>query len=338
MKRKAFKIISSAIVVLIIVCFILLHFGENILSKNKPVKANILIIEGWLPASTLKMIPKRINLSGYESIIITGMAFTKQDKLSNRVLSKNSIDIPIANGGAYMTNAAISLIHKLDTIKSIQVFSHGTKASGKFPHFLIYFNDSVIGADYTTSHNKTSKFKRINFPSSKLNKFLIYFENDVDSKTEDRNFWVDSLKINDKSFKESKYFKPLDDLDTNNINVVKSESKKSANFLQYLGVKNQLIILDTIYPGRNRTRSFAVNCKKWIDKSYKGKPYSINIISQNFHSKRTYYTYKSLEKGINTGIISMPITNRASIDNNSCIEWYRYILKEYISLIVNFLY
>jgi len=196
MKLKAVKIITP-IVLIIISCVISIHFGEKVLSKNIPVKANILIIEGWLPAEALEMIPERVNLSGYESILITGMAFTKN---------------------------------------------------------------------------------------------------------------------------------------------VKSEAKNTADFLKLLGVKEPLITLDTLYPGRNRTRAYAVNCKKWIDISYKGKPYSINIISLDFHSKRTYFTYKSLEKGIDIGIISMPVTNSSDLYISSRIERYRYILKEYISLILNFLY
>ena len=336
--KKRTIIIIPLILLIILGCFLLLHFGEKILSKNYPVKANILIIEGWLPVSNLEMMSQYLDISKYETVIVTGLAYTFHEDVLHNSMFEKSRDIEIANGGAYLKDNALSQIHGDDTVKSIKIFSHGTKALGKFPHYLIYLNDSIVGAAQTTEVNKIPAVFNINYPSHKLHKLLIYFDNDVETNNEDRNLWIDSIIINSKSYAGSKYFARVDDYEAKKFINITSDSRKTGIFLTYLGIKKPVIILDTMYLGRNRTRAFAVKCKKWIDKTYKNKPYSINIVSLNYHSKRTYYTYKSLEKGIDIGVISMPMSENIDIIKGSKIRGYKYIIKEYISLILNFVY
>ena len=336
--KKRIITITTIIAILALSLFLLLHFGEKILSKNKPVNANILIIEGWLPIDELEMLPSRVNFSEYQTILITGLSYIKYEPALHNSLFEKSRDIEIASGGACLKENAISRIHKDDTIKSIKIYSHGTEALGKFPHFLIYINDSVVGAGYTTSEDNTPEVFKINYPSKNLRKLLIYFDNDVENFGADRNLYVDSININKQSFAGSNYFARMDDFEANNYIDVKSESQRTANFLKYLGLKQNVTILDTNYLGRNRTRSFAVKCYKWIDNTYKGKPYSINIVSLNLHSKRTYYTYKSVVKGKEIGIFSLPYSDRLDLVKGSRLKGNIYILKEYISIILNFLY
>ncbi len=337
MKKRIF-IVISVLFVLSIILYLLLKFGESVLSKNRPVNANILIIEGWLPVDELELIPEYVNVPSYETVIITGLSYIKYEPKLHNSLFEKSRDIEIASGGACLKQNAIARVQNYDTVKSIKVYSHGTKALGRFPHFLIYINDSVVGAGYTTSEDKDPVVFKLNYPAGNFKKFLIYFDNDVENLDADRNLYIDSVTINRQSFAGSNYFARMDDFDANSYINVKSESQRTANFLKYLGLNKPFRILDTMYLGRNRTRAFAVKCTRWIDKTYKGKPYSINIVSLDLHSKRTYYTYKSLEKQKEIGIISLPYTEDIKFVKGSALNAKIYILKEYVSLLLNFLF
>lgn len=337
--NKRLAILVYILILIIGSCFLLYHFKGKILTKNKPVKANILIIEGWLPDYTLDIIPKMVDLSGYSTIIATAMKHEKRDEEFPTYQFETKKGIFITNGAGYLKKSALSRLNTNDTIRTIKIFSHGEKVAGIFPHFLLYINDSLAGGGYSGETNMLPKVISVNISGYQLRKLLIFFNNDNAPAGYDRNLWIDSIKINNQCFTGNNDFAWILEQDVSKYLQIESDSKNTARYLAFLGVSQPIIILDTMTIARNRTRAFAVKCKKWLNSNYKDKNYSINVISIDYHSRRSYNTFKSVVKGKEIGIISLPFIDKEIPDmKTSFFEKYRFIIKQYVSLILNYAY
>jgi hypothetical protein len=61
--------------VLIAITIVIYIYAQNIysfLSPNKPIQADILVVEGWLPEQSLKIASEHLMANNYHTIIVTG--------------------------------------------------------------------------------------------------------------------------------------------------------------------------------------------------------------------------------------------------------------------------
>lgn len=331
--------LSISLIAFSFLVLLMLVFARQALSKHHPGQAQVLIVEGWLPAYAVEAIAEQLHPENYEKIIITGMAFPESIPIHRipGAASSKTIFLPI--GGVLMNAAAIKTIFQLDKLHTLTIFAHGSEAAGKYAHYSVFINDSLIGGSYACSGKSAPVVYPLAIDARKIKTIFIYFDNDKKINDEDRNLWIDSVCLDKKTFAGNKDFHKVGEKDIHTHYLgFRSESLRSATLLKTLGVNNEIIILDTLYTGRNRTRAYAVNCRKWMTKHYRNQNIPVNIVSIDYHSRRTYNTYKSL--GFNhPGIYSMPyITEKNSDDDSDSRITAIYIFKEYISLLLNYFY
>ncbi len=79
MKRKVLLIILIAFISILTLGYIFVkpafNYLSGYLSKSEQVKANVLIVEGWLPEYALEMAYNEFEKGKYEYIITTGLQY-----------------------------------------------------------------------------------------------------------------------------------------------------------------------------------------------------------------------------------------------------------------------
>lgn len=323
---------------LILVLTVLLILSRPLLSLNKPKKASVLIIEGWLPTCALEQMASMVHINDYDHVLITGMRYPSSSGITEKK-QKNFKSLFLGIGGAWIKHNTIKNLQKLDTIKTFQVYARGTEAAGRFAHYSVFINDSLVGESYTQNKSSGTTIN-LHFPAIKIHSILIYFDNDLVANDQDRNLWIDSICVNKLCLKGND---PLQRLGETEIRKhflgFRSESSRAAFFLKSIEINKGLVVLDTLYTGRNRTRAYARLCKIWLLNHNAGKRVAINIVSFDYHSRRTYQTYKAMGIDSDPGIYSMPYLEVEDEPSNlRLLKTIRHIYKEYISLALNWFY
>jgi hypothetical protein len=267
------------------------------------VKANILVVEGWLPDYALEMAYNEFQKNGYDYIVTTGL--------------KNNLDYyPLYMNGylIFYPRDKFKYFDKSDHhIIEINAFSElGGENSA---HFNFFINNLLIADFYAEKH------KRI-FPISwvgtlkDIDSVMVEFNNDAIGDFGDRNLYVKEIIIDHKikiPFQNnSEYDIGVLDGKRRIINNFNSEAELARNSLLSMGMDSALIIAT---PGQrvkiNRTLTSALAFRDWL-KTTKINIKGINIISMGTHARRTWMTYnKILNEKYVIGIISLP-----DYDNN----------------------
>ena len=320
-----------------LVLAILLMFNKRLLSKNHPIEANTLVIEGWLSPDVLELIPQKIDLAKYKTIYVTGLIHNHPEYLLND--SQYEVkELPAAlftNGCVCLSKPALKKLKAKDTITEIKIYTHGNKANNRFAHFFCAVGDSIIGQAFTTQQSSVYVF-RTNLTLSESDDLYINQNNDLRTSHEDRNLFIDSVSINGIVFDHQSDFCLLYDNHANNDSIInypfRSKSEAAAAYLKALGVKNNIIIVDSFYNYRNRTLITAERFNSYI-KKYNPRLEAFNIVSIQRHSRRSYLAYKIATSGkIKVGIISF---DGISLNKKTSPRaWLRYVLLEYAKISV----
>lgn len=292
------------------------------LSKTKKVKANILIVEGWLPQYALGMAYKEFRNNDYDLIITTGI------KSSNLDFCNVSM-----NGYLIFYPKLKSISNNGNDHHTIEVTAHSEMGGKYCAHFNFYVNDSLV-ADFKAD-KKIRKYG-INWKGrlKNINRLLINFDNDMVDDRGDRNLYVKEIIIDQKiiipyQFNSEYDIGKLDGKDKI-INNFDSNAEIARNKLIAAGVDSSVVIA---VPANkvtiNRTLTSALAFRDWLkttDKNVNG----MNIISQGVHSRRTWMTYKKvIGKSYAIGIISLPKDEKLNSKRPGIFE----ILYEIIGLI-----
>jgi hypothetical protein len=316
--------------VFILLVFFLLIFIINIillpkqLYKDKPVDAEIMIVEGWLPGYAFKMAIKEFHSGKYELMVTTG--------------NDMSDEFMMGSGG--------NLIFDLNWLKSkynnkktssIRVNAFGTKADRQFPYFNILLNDTIIGGNFV--RRKKNEYKYIiDIYLYQIDKIKIDFINDTYTRWKDRNLIISSIVIEDIEiparshcvFYDINNLKNFTEYEPRFINY----ADYSAFCLRYLGHNDSIVALPVLNSNINRTYSCAQSFNKWyLSSSFKGKP--VNIVSLGPHSRRTWMTYRRvLGKNADVGII---MVNNEKYNKNN---WWKslYGIKATIHEMASYIY
>lgn len=298
-KRKK-VLILTVLILLILACILALPVIYSIsgrLSKTTRVKANILLVEGWLPAYAIEMAYNEFINNSYDRIITTGIRISGYFQVS-------------------MNGYLIFYTH--DKFKKIAESGEHTFAIDAYSemekeecaHFNVFVNDSMV-ADFFA--DKKKRLYEITWKGNlaKIDSVMIQFDNDKFEEHVDRNLYVKEIVFDHSVHIPYQYNSVYDigDLDgkrriNNNFN---SHAELARNALISLGVDSSLIVA---VPGKkvrlNRTLSSALAFRDWLktsDIEVKG----INIITEGTHAERTWMTYnKIMDKKYKIGIISLP--------------------------------
>jgi Fe2+ transport system protein FeoA len=276
------------------------------LSKSEQVKANILIVEGWLPDYALKIAYEEYQKNGYEYIITTGLKFP--------------------NDYYRLTNNGYLIFYPKNRFRginvpgthSIEVDAFSEMAGENRAHFNLFINDTVIGNFYSEKRRKRYR-AAWNGYLSKVDSIMVQFDNDKWSEVLDRNLYVKDIIIDHRItipyFNNSEYAILTLDKKQRIINNFNSYAESARNRLLSMGMVPSKIIAA---PGEkviiNRTLTSALafrDCLKMTNIDIKG----INIISMGTHARRTWMTYnKILNEKYIIGIISISdYTNKSGI-------------------------
>lgn len=275
---------------------------------NKPVLSSKLLIEGWINNNMLENPP--FNYEDYDTIFISGLRRpTDWKKLLslkdhyNYYENKQSYYLP-SNGFIFLRNFENRNFEK--EITQIGVIVKGTSANGIFAHFYLSVGDSVMGQSFTGPEYDTIWFN-VNINKSKVGYLNVFFDNDLLTQTEDINLIISGILVNNQLFLTSEgdityipshYKNEVYKLFNSNSQEVKEY------LITYKKLKSTIIAIDTIFIGRNKTMAEAKSFANYLS-IHKIKLKSLNIYSQDFHTRRTKLAYdKELAPLTRVGIIA----------------------------------
>jgi len=274
------------------------NYLTGYLSKSERVKANILIVEGWLPDYALDIACKEFRKDGYEYIVTTGI----KSPINYFGLFSNSFLIfypkhRFSGRGEYGTH-------------SIEVDAYSELEGENRSHFNLFVNDSIVANFYA---EKRKKKYRTNWNGylNKIDSITVQFDNDSFGKFGDRNLYVKEIKIDDKItipyLNNSEYTISRLDRKERTINNFNSNAELARNKLLSMGLDSTHIVATSGDRVKiNRTLTSAVAFRDWL-KTTKIAVKGINIISVGTHARRTWMTYnKILNEKYEIGIISIP--------------------------------
>jgi len=284
------------------------NYLSGYLSKSEQVKANILIVEGWLPDYALEMVYKESLKNGYDRIITTGI----KSSTDYYMLSENGYLI------FYTKDKLTSICKGNNHIIEIDAFS---KLGGEHSaHFNLFVNDSLISDFYADKHkgSYTSKWEG---SLSKIDSIMVQFTNDGVGDYGQRKLFVKAIVIDHKVtilyLNNTAYDIGALDRKRRIINNFNSNAELARNRLLSMGIDSSQIIATSGKRVRiNRTLASALAFRDWL-KTTNIDIKGINIISLGTHARRTWMTYnKVLNEKYKIGIISIPEPiNRHSKEN-----------------------
>jgi hypothetical protein len=268
------------------------------LSKSKQVKANVLIIEGWIPEFALNSAYEEFHKNGYDYIITTGL----KSPTSYLMLSDNGY--LIFYPGDRFSNQYKSEVHK------IEVDAYSELGGDNRSHFNLFVNDS-LSADFYAEKNKKKYSIKWTGSLNRIDSLMLQFTNEDAGDFGARNLYVKEIVIDKKiriPYLYNSEFAPLKSTrKARIINDNKSNAVLAKNWLSSKGIDSALIIAVPGGKARiNRTLTSALAVRDWL-KQADIKINGINIISLGTHSRRTWMTYKRiLNEKYEIGIISIP--------------------------------
>lgn len=302
MKRKGVLITSGVLILLIPIGYLFLkpafNYLSGFLSKSEQVKANILIVEGWLPDYALKMAYEEYKKNSYDYIFTTGL--------------KSSVKYFRLAEDGYLVFYPKNRLSEMNETgpHSIEVDAYSELEGNYCAHFNLYINASLVAGFFTEKQKKKYRISWIG-NLKEIDSILVQFNNDNMGDFGDINLFVKDVTIDNKvniPFLNNSVY-DIADLDGKRriINNVNSNAELAKNRLIALGIDSSRI---ADVPGRkvriNRTLTSALAFRDWIKKTdidIKG----IKIISLGAHARRTWMTYnRVLNEKYKIGIISLP--------------------------------
>ncbi len=294
-KRINFFIVFSTLLILIIV---FAYFLRTKLSGSSRVRADILVVEGWLPPSEFRLVVNEFRKGSYKLIVTTGLKTTAS---YSEIYSNGSLAFKVR--GKFNSDTA-SLAHNI----SVKAFSSMGEINSS--HFNLSVNDSVIGSFYAGKSKKdyTAKWTgRLSGVDSISVNLLNY---GIDSFWE-RKLFIRQIVIDNKVIipyhDNSVYTFPAFDRTVRIDNKSESYAGFARQNLIALGIDSTRIIEVPAEKVRiNRTLAGTIAFCNWL-RSSSIEVTGINIVTIGVHAPRTLMTYRHLLHGkYRIGIIPLP--------------------------------
>ena len=128
-----------------LIFLVLIYFGDKFCTKNKPVSnADILIIEGWLPANYLEEIKSTFDFADYRDVIITGNFYNETpEDIITKTYSTNG-PVFIGNGAVLLKEELKDPIINSGNKHEIRIYAKGTDCLGLNAHFTVFINNKIL--------------------------------------------------------------------------------------------------------------------------------------------------------------------------------------------------
>ncbi|MBK8808441.1 MAG: hypothetical protein IPO21_18145 [Bacteroidales bacterium] len=184
----------------------------------------------------------------------------------------------------------------------------------------------------TNRYTIEGKFSKVNL------KFLnIYYGNDLYFNDQDRNLFIDSLKIGSFVLCKKSILSLFPDhaLDQCRRNYpFRSNGAYLQAYLKSLGYLNKGTVVDTMYCGRNQTLYMAKHITQHVVK----EDTKYNILSYFLHSRRTKITYSRFISTDNLGIYALGDISKPFETWHKTKETIRFVIDEWFSIFIGFFY
>lgn len=284
-----------------------LEFVRKWLDVNNPIQTKILIVEGWITPYNYNTIVKIFENGNYEKMLITGSSFSE----SLTLFQNGSIIIK-----------PDSTITKVNP-DYLQLQLLGSQASNVYPHVIVSLNNTVL-SDLTI---KRTRWINTNCSIKSGDSIVIRYLNDGISKYRDRNLTLRKIKINGQnviprskfvSYKTHQIYMPA---------FSKSYPDEMAESFRRMGIpSDNIVALPSKNNGKSRTYTASRNAIEWLH-AHNCK--NANLVTLNFHSRRSKLSYFKIDPEINIGVISL--------QDKSPYRWFKSKLRTIKELISIFL-
>jgi hypothetical protein len=283
--KKVLKLIFLSITVSLILGL----FFSKFISYEKRINANFLVVEGWVPQAELQKAVIEFQNHNYEYLLTTGGPLNK--KL------------------ALITNGFLVFRFKEpgeDLFSSFNITEFLIKAKSSLgrkdpAHFAFWINDQVFGDFYTTEF-KGHLLVEWGDKITRIDSLMIQFKNDYYEGKIDRNLLIDGVFVNrtELNSDNSEIFldrgQPFGD---HRINLTaKNHAELCANYLVSSGIPEEKIITISNDNKSRKTYSNALALRNWIESNKPQEKINLNIVTTEFHSRRTFITYKKTLKDL----------------------------------------
>jgi len=277
------------------------------LSISRPVKPDILVVEGWLHEDLLAKAKEEFKAKPYKLLITTGFPYWKGFQMGQdgRIVFKTSSRVR-ANS---------------DSLYTISLTIRGTKCEGEFAHYRL-FADTVIIADRFSTKRKITVSSRVKL-SSPPDSITLEFDNDAYTSLSDRDLFIYSAGINNVQLP----------VNSNNVlfygsregkyvfrrHLSTSTATQAASYLVSQNVPDSLVIaVETNHIAHSKTYTSALDVKKWLENNHIDTGRSITVFTMGPHARRSLACYrKAFGNSEETGVIACN-DKRITADN-----WYK---------------
>lgn len=273
------------------------NYLSQYLSKSEYIKANILIVEGWVPLSALEKAYSEYKNNDYDYIVTTGI--------------KNNTDYyELSPKGYLIFKAEKKFAHLVgDSLHLIEIDAFSKPGLDSRAHLRVYLNSYQI-ADVRPEKNKNKFQVMWKGDISRFDTVKLYFKNDNMTEYGNQSLYIKQISI------DSDVTIPY--LGNSVFEIIKPEGnlKIKNNFTSNAGLARNTLIAMGIDSSRviatagnetviNRTLTSALAFSDWL-KSSGIKIEGINLITMGTHARRTWMTYnKVLNEKYKIGIISI---------------------------------
>lgn len=297
------KIVTYTLIVFVVVTGLTwflsaLNFPQLFLAKTQKVKANLLIVEGWIPPYTVEMVYKEFLGDDYDLIITTGIKTTDLEYCT------------VASNGYLIFYPHLKSVLKNETDHhTIEVVAH-SKMGGKYcAHFNFFVNDSLV-ADFNADERKKKYGISWDGPLKDIDSLIIEFDNDLWEDQGDRNLYVKEILIDNKiripyQFNSDLIIGSLDSKERISNNYDSNAEFFRSRLIACGMDSSQVIAVPAKNVSINRTLTSALEFRNWLNSSDR-RVTGINIISLGVHSRRSWIIYrKVMGMSYDVGIISL---------------------------------
>jgi hypothetical protein len=302
MNKKIFRILAIAILSVFSISYLLLKpaftYLSGYLSKSAQVKADILVVEGWLPHYALEMAYNEYQKSKYEYIVTTGTRYTPP----YYKISDNGYLI-------FYTHDLLTGMNEKGS-HSIVIKAYSDMEGENRAHFNFYINDSLTASFYAEKHKKGYSFTWKGCLKN-IDSVMVQYDNDIYEPPLDRNLSVSEICFDNKVTVPYLFHSEYDMLKLDGKLRFKNNLTTTAQMARSKLIKmgmdsTRIIAVSADKAGINRTLTSALEFRKWL--ASRGEDINgINIISLGPHGRRTWMTYnKILNERYRIGIISIP--------------------------------
>ena len=324
MKAKTPMKLTRIIIVTVIFCLGALIFIRQYLpaylTANQKINANVLVVEGWIGDEGLASAYQEYVNGNYSSLVVTGSFF--QERIT---IYTNSFLVFYPPRAWETQTEADSLFFAIHASSSL-----GTRDAARF---VFWVEDQPLAGFYTSEHKgkyEVSWESRSRIPDS----VMVQFVNDKFDAEGDRNLHLLHLTMNDVNlFKQNEGVfldrgRPFGKYRWNVTGL--SYADVAAHYFIDRGVNPAEVFAVTNRNHRlRRTLGNAIALRHWLDQT-NAFPGSINVVSRDYHSRRTWKTYqKVVGQDVQVGVIS----TKDSQISRSRQKRYQHILRETFALI-----